>query len=302
MRVALATSVDAPTFIPAELTLLVAACARLGFDARPAVWDDREMNWAAFSGVLIRTCWDYHLKSEAFVDWLDRLDRTGIPVWNPTPLIRWNIDKRYLCTLADHGLAVVPTEWIDPARPPRLAHLLRSRQWSDVVVKPAISASAQGLWRASASTADADQPRFEAQLASGAALVQPFMSEVTQDGEWSIVFLGGTFSHAVRKNAGPDDFRVQSHLGGTATAATPPQALITDAADALRMASLITRVPLGHMLYARIDGVERKGRLVLMELECIEPQLFLTHDDHAADRLASALAAALRPVVGRAQT
>jgi len=158
--------------------------------------------------------------------------------------------------------------------------------WREAVIKPAVSASAFGTWRSSTETAFRDQSRLEQLLSAGDVMVQPLLSEVGDAGEWSLVFLGGSFSHAVLKRPAAGDYRVQWEFGGSAVSAAPARRLIADAGRVL------AAVP-GDALYARVDGVEREGRLVLMELELIEPHLFLGWDDGAAGRLAEALRAAL---------
>jgi len=151
-------------------------------------------------------------------------------------------------------------------------------------VKPAVSASATDTWRTSAATAGADQGRLEQLLRAGDVMVQPFIDEVRDPGEWSIIFFGSRFSHAVRKRPAPADYRVQWEFGGTAAPLAPPPRLIADAAAVMAAVR-------GHPPYARVDGVERDGRLMLMELELIEPHLFLGWDADAPARLAGTLAA-----------
>jgi len=115
-------------------------------------------------------------------------------------------------------------------------------------------------------------------------MVQPFIAEVCDPGEWSIIFFGGRFSHAIRKRPAAGDYRVQWEFGGTAAPMAPPPRLVADAE------AVMAAVP-GRPLYARVDGVERDDRLMLMELELIEPHLFLGWDADATGRLAGALAA-----------
>src|SRR4029077_9194837 len=146
--------------------------------------------------------------------------------------------------------------------------------------------SAFGTWRTTVETAARDQGRLDELLSAGDVMVQPLLSEVGDAGEWSLVFFGRRFSHAVLKRPAAGDYRVQWEFGGSAVSASPPAPLI---ADAERVIAAAPGVP----LYARVDGVEREGRLVLMELELIEPHLFLSWGDGAAARLAGALRASL---------
>jgi glutathione synthase/RimK-type ligase-like ATP-grasp enzyme len=286
-RIALATSAMLPTLNDDD-RLLVPALAELGVAAVPAVWDAPDVQWDEFRGgggaVLVRSCWDYHHRLDEFLAWLTRLERAGVPVWNPPALLRWNSHKGYLRDLAARGVPIVPTRWLARGRTVGLVQLLHDERWSDAVVKPAVSASAHGTWRTSFERASADQSRLDELLRAGDVMVQPFIDEVCDPGEWSLMFFGSRFSHAVRKRPAAADYRVQWEFGGTAAPLAPPPRLIADAE------AVMAAVP-GHPLYARVDGVERDGRLMLMELELIEPHLFLGWDADASGRLASVLAA-----------
>jgi glutathione synthase/RimK-type ligase-like ATP-grasp enzyme len=232
--------------------------------------------------VVIRSAWDYHLRERQYAEWLRQRIADGSRVWNPPHAVLANLDKAYLRGFAEAGLDVVPMEYVERGETRRLGVILESRGWNDVVVKPAVSASAYGTWRASLATADADQPRFQQEAETYALLVQPFVEEVASHGEWSLVFFGGEYSHAVLKRPAAGDFRVQEELGGAAVAATPPSAMVEQARAILAHAG-------GPLLYARVDGVERAGRLVLMELEINEPFLFIGSSSGAAERFAEAV-------------
>src|SRR5439155_848274 len=195
-RIALATSAKLPTLNDDD-GLLIPALAELGLTAVPAVWDAPAVCWDEFQAVLVRSCWDYHQRLEEFLAWVARLEHAGVPLWNPPALLRWNNHKGYLRDLAARGAPIVPTRWLERGARVNLAGLLRNAAWRDAVVKPAVSASAHGTWRTSVETASADQRRLDDLLGAGDVMVQPFMSAVRDTGEWSILFLGGRFSHAV---------------------------------------------------------------------------------------------------------
>src|SRR5882762_2803906 len=274
-RIALATYAKLPSLNEDDL-LLVPALQELGVTAVPAVWDSPDVCWEEFQGVVVRSCWDYHHRLEEFLAW--------VTLWNPPAVLRWNSHKGYLRDLAVRGVPIVPTRWLARGRRVGLAQLLRDERWSDAVVKPAVSASATDTWRTSAATAGADQRRLEQLLRAGDVMVQPFIDEVCDPGEWSIIFFGGRFSHAVRKRPAATDYRVQWEFGCFVMLRPPPPRLVADAE------AVMAAVP-GNPLYARVDGVERADRLMLMELELIEPHLFLGWDADATGRLAVALGA-----------
>ena len=280
-RIALATYAKLPTLNDDD-RLLVPALAALGVTAVPAVWDSTGVCWDEFHGVLIRSCWDYHLRLPEFLGWIARRERAGSVVWNRADLLRWNCHKGYLRDLAARDVATVPTRWLARGEEIDLRALLADAAWQDAVVKPAVSASASGTWRTSIETATTDRARLDELLRAGDVMVQPLLREVGDAGEWSLLFLGGRFSHAVLKRPASGDYRVQWEFGGSAVSAAPPRRLLDDAERVIAAAP-------GDPVYARVDGVEREGRLVLMELELIEPHLFLGWDAEAADRLARAI-------------
>ena len=257
-----------------------------GLTVVSAVWDDAAVDWTRFACVVIRSTWDYHLDHERYADWLQLCKAEGVNLWNPPDAVLTNLDKRYLRDLANAGRPVIPTHYLDAGEPSSLRALLETHDWPEAVVKPAVSASAYGTWRTSLEQADADQARFEQDIARHALLVQPLAPEIAAQGEWSLMFFAGEYSHAVLKRPSSGDFRVQEELGGAAGPAMPSPRLIKQARAILAQ----VRRPL---LYARIDGIERDGQFVLMELEINEPYLYLGSSFEAADRFADAIGKAM---------
>jgi hypothetical protein len=280
-RIAFITHAGLPG-LSADDQLAVEELARRGAEVVPAVWDDPGVRWSGFDSVVLRSSWDYHLKLSSFLDWLDRLEREEVPLWNPAAVVRANVDKGYLVDLATAGVPVVPTVRVQKGSAADLAAILEERGWADAVVKPAVSASAFRTWRTSRALAAAEQSTFEELLAVSAALVQPFLPEIQTRGEWSIIFLGGEYSHAVLKRPRTGDFRVQEHLGGSSEPEAPGTGLIAQAR------AVVERIS-GPWLYARVDGVETDAGLLLMELELTEPSLFLGTDREAPARFAEAI-------------
>jgi len=281
LRLAFATWTRRPE-LTADDARAAEALGRRGHRVTPVPWDAREVAWTAFDAVVVRSVWDYHLRPAEFLRWVGAVEAAGTPLLNPPVVLRWNHHKSYLRDLADRGVETVPTIWLPRGASPDLAGLLAARGWSEAVVKPAVSASAHETWVIpGAPTAD-DQRRLGALLETREALVQPLLPEVRSPGEWSLVFFGGAFSHALLKRPRPGDFRVQEELGGRADPVDPPPHLVAQAERVLAAAP-------APCLYARVDGVERAGRLVLMELELIEPVLYFGAAAAAPDRFASAL-------------
>lgn len=283
-RIAFATCAGV-TGIASDDRLVVAPLGALGVQVVPWVWDDPAGSPEGVRGVVLRSCWDYHEKTAAFLAWLERLQATNLPTYNPLSTVRWNLDKRYLRDLEARGAVVPRTAWIEAGARDDLGAILAENGFIEAVVKPRISLSACDTWRTSAATASADQPRFEALTRGRAVLVQEYLPAIATSGELSFVFLGGRFSHAVRKLPAPGDFRVQRDHGGTRALVTPTPAAL---AEAERIVGMVDE----ELLLARVDMVEVEGRLVVMELEAIDPELYLALCPEAPARFARCIARA----------
>lgn len=274
-RLAVATSSIVPGIHPDDAHL-AASLQHLGIETVACVWNDPDVNWSQFDAVLMRSTWDYFKHYAAFRDWLEKLP---VPTINPKALLRWNSDKRYLLELATQGIDIIPTTI---ASAEDLQKVLATMRGQEVVIKPTVSGTA---WHtARGVVGDADFDRNIAQLPMEFEyLVQPFVPEVVSEGEWSLLFFDGEYSHAVIKRPTAGDYRVQSEFGGTAQAVVPDATLIASAKRALAAVAA-----LGHadIAYARVDGVISQGNFLLMELEMIEPFLHLDIWPRAAERFA----------------
>ena len=281
-RIALVTGAEMAKPDP-ETRHLVAALAQLGIEADIVPWSD-PVNWAAWPLVVVRTPWDYFRRLPEFLAWAEVTHRLTRFV-NPYNVIAWNCHKQYLRALAADGIPTVPTLWLDQGCSDAREQLA-ARGWGEVVVKPAVSIGAIGALRA-----DAADPACLAHLdrlvEEGDVMVQPFVASVAEAGEVSLVYFGGRFSHAIRKQPAAGDFRVQDMYGGTVHPHQPTGAELA-VADAV-----LARTP-APTTYARIDLVEFAGAPALMEAELIEPELFLGATPEAAMNFARVLQAALR--------
>lgn len=289
-RIALITYSGVPA-ITADDRLLRDALVARGAEVEARPWDAKA-EWTSYHRIVLRSCWNFHHQPAEFRGWVDKVKaRHDGSLMNGPALVHWSVDKRYLKDLEARGVAIVPTAWVSMENresPPDLAALIAERGWSDgVVVKPAISATAHETWRVAPNEGSAHQARFEA-LVTGrpsGVMVQPYLPEI-EDGEWSLIFLGGEFSHAVKKIPAAGEFRVQHDFGGSIERRTPDVALIDDARAVLSAAAEATNTAIAEILYARVDGVMRTGHLLLMELELIEPVLFFAQAPGAAARMA----------------
>ncbi|HET7120167.1 MAG TPA: hypothetical protein VFI17_02810 [Solirubrobacterales bacterium] len=266
--------------------LLAEALKEHGIDATSVTWDDPEADWSRYGACLVRSTWDYHEKHERFLDWTHEV-AAATRLWNPPELVAWNSDKRYLRELEQAGVPIVPTAWLGPGEEDDLGALLEARGWEEVVVKPVVDLGARNLKRVHGARKAATALRKVHKR--GEAMLQPFLPSVEVDGELSLVYIEGEFAHAVRKRPAPGDFRVQGIWGGTASFEEPGDEELEIAALALAQAP---EAP----LYARVDLVrDLDGEPALIELELIEPNLYLTECPQTAELLAEAVAKRLDP-------
>jgi len=280
-EIAFATCAKYPTLTEDD-RLMTAELDSFGIRIRPLVWDAEDEHHQHPHTIIIRSCWDYHHQPERFLQWVSREEESGSLIWNPARVIEWNLNKTYLRDLRAQGVRVPDTIWLERNTEASLSDILAAGAWRRAVVKPLVSATAFRTWISSAEGAAAEQQAFEEVLAATGAMVQQFVPQVQTRGEWSLFFFGGRYSHAVLKRPKSGDFRVQEEYGGSSESAVPSAALLEQAARILELIE-------DELLFARIDGVEVDGELCLMELELIEPFLFLSHDPLAPPRFARAI-------------
>jgi glutathione synthase/RimK-type ligase-like ATP-grasp enzyme len=295
-RVALVTCAELPDLDPDD-RLLLEPLRRHGIAAEAAVWDDSGVDWGGYDLVLLRSPWDYSWRRDEFVAWaaaVPDLPCGASRLANPAGVVAGNTDKRYLARLAAAGVPVVPTEWLEPGTPWRLASA------GEVVVKPAVSAGSRDTGRY-----DLADPEHRALAAAHAdrlqrtgrlVMVQPYLSAVDSAGETAQLYFGGTFSHAIRKGAmldGPYDGSAELYKAERIAPREPDPAERAAADAVLAAAVRVLGIPAG-LLYARVDLIPGpEGTPLLVELELTEPTLFFEHDAGAAERFADVVAARL---------
>ncbi len=258
-----------------DAALLRDALVEAGLSAHWRAWDDDAVPWRDATLTVLRSCWNYFRQPQDFLAWAERAARVSC-LLNPLPVVRGNYHKRYLLELAARGLPVVPTRCLQRGSRARLAELLRHERWARAVVKPAVSAGSYETFVCTGEPGEGE--RFRALLAGTDVLVQPYLEQVEQDGERAVVWIDGAISHAVRKNprfAGADE--------------SVSDALPVRPAEQ-ELAETVLAPIAAELLYARVDMVRGpKGRPMLMELELIEPSLFLLQHPPALQRLVAAL-------------
>ena len=252
---------------------------RAGALVEPIPWTEFD-DFESYDLVLPLIAWGYHQWYAEWLKLLDRLEQARVPVANPVPLLRWNTDKSYLAELGEKGIATVPTLAFASLSEPALARARDEFACTELVVKPAVSASAYGTFRLGPGDPLPEQVR------GWRMLVQPWLERILDAGEYSLIFFGGRFSHAVSKVPRNGEFRVQPEYGGIIGPCAPPEGSVELAQAALDAAPARTT-------YARVDiVVGNDGVLQIIELELIEPALFLDHAPDAGDTFANAVLSA----------
>lgn len=278
---------------------LLAALSRAGMRAEPAIWDDPDVNWGEAAAVVVRSTWDYPLRRDEFLAWAQRVAQVTT-LLNPPDVLRWNTDKRYLGELADQGVPVVPTVFLEPA-----VFLDQGENNTVAMIEAALEHTGQVVVKPSVSAGSRDTARFDARhtaqavalaerITSGrrTAMVQPYLDSVDSHGETGLVYFGGEFSHGFNKAAlltavGEIDHGIFAIESIAAQRPTNEHLALAEQVLAVT-ADRFGTVP----TYARIDTlVDADEKLVLLELELTEPSWFLATDPAAADRAAAAISA-----------
>ncbi len=260
----------------------------LGWKVETVSWKDISADWRKYEAVIVRSSWDYQNHFDSFLAVLAEIDSCTRLI-NPLPMMRWNAEKGYLRELESAGISVVRTLWDNHSLDSALIdEYLLELGTEEIVVKPTVSAGAIDTFRLTRDAAF--HAEANSRFTGRAYMVQPFMQGVVNEGEYSLFFFGGQFSHAILKSPKAGDFRVQEEHGGDMCSVSPNSELRE---LSLSVLSRLSSVP----LYARVDFVRASdGGFQLMELELIEPSLYLRMDPSSPEKFARAIDRFLAPV------
>jgi glutathione synthase/RimK-type ligase-like ATP-grasp enzyme len=257
--------------------LAVRALEERGSRVASAVWDDPAVDWSKAGICVIRSTWDYNLRRDRFLAWAESV-ASVTRLFNSPALVRWNSHKSYLQDLGERGIPIVPTRWLRSGTNAKLRQVLEEQNWQRAVVKPAVGLATYGV---KAVVGDEQgQAHLDSLLREHDVMVQPYLESVDAYGERALVFIDSTYSHAVRKTA------FQALLPAGEAGETPVEASAAEIAVGVSaMKSLPERA-----LYGRVDLVRgADGEPLIIELELVEPTLFLSMHPRAAQRFADAL-------------
>jgi glutathione synthase/RimK-type ligase-like ATP-grasp enzyme len=279
-KIAFITCSKRPDVTPDDQILADALIAR-NCSVRGVPWDSKTVSWRDFDCLIIRSTWDYHLRSHEFLQWIENAKAKNLPLVNSPDTVRWNMNKKYLFELASQGVAIPRGVFVRKEERETLLQELMAVPADKFVVKPAVSATAYKTHVVSGDEPEKTILLAETLFDHGDVIVQEFIDEIQSQGEMSLMYFGGQFSHAVLKQAKQGDFRVQGEFGGTVNPFVPDASIVKQAN------SIVEKIP--GCVYARVDGLDLKGKFVLMELELIEPVLFFSQSSTAAPALANAI-------------
>ena len=256
----------------------------LGWKMQMVSWRDENVNWNDYTAVIIRSPWDYQDDAPAFLKVLNNIEQSSAHLENSLTTVEWNIDKKYLRELESNGVNIVKTLWRENLTFQHVGEYFDELNVDQLVIKPRISANADNTFWLTKDNYQTFYPQLEKVFSASEFLVQPFMESVIKEGEFSLFYFNGQYSHAILKTPKDSDFRVQEEHGGRLAAITPEKNLTEHAEQALSA----IKMQIGMPLYARVDFVRCEQGFALMEAELIEPSLYFNMDEQSATRFAQA--------------
>jgi glutathione synthase/RimK-type ligase-like ATP-grasp enzyme len=280
MKIALLTCEKLPDLTPQDRPLIT-ELAKHDITATAVIWDDPSINWSDFDYLIFRNTWDYFEKETEFNLWLDQIEKLGIKTLNPIAIIKKNKHKFYLQEMERQGIKILPTLFIDKTTNLNLKELMPSH-WKKAVLKPAFSAGSYLTEVFEAADVEKTNTQYKIIASEKDLLLQQFMPAIQTVGETSFIFFNKKFSHAINKKPVPGDFRIQVQFGGIYRLTHPDDELI---AKAQKIVDTFT----GKLLYARVDGIVIDNELHLMEVECIEPDLYFNVSEGSLERFVNAI-------------
>jgi len=265
-----------------DYSLSFESMAALGWQTETVVWHDTSIDWDDYDAVYICTPWDYPENVDLFMSVLQAIDASSAHLINPLSLVEWTLVKTYLRDLEERGAAIVPSIWFDDIDATQISQWFETLAADKVVIKPDVGANAQDTYILTDPVPDELVSHLLQKFCGRPFFVQPFMDNVPDEGEYSLFFFNGEYSHAILKTPAQGDFRTQEEHGADIKRVVAT-ALQIRAAE--KLLAFVDPLP----VYVRVDLVrDTAGHFLLMELELIEPSLYLRTHEQAAARFAAA--------------
>jgi len=262
-------------------TMLFEPLKKVGWLAEEVSWRKMDVDWNNYDVVVVRTTWDYQEDVEGFMACLQRIEASTARLQNSLKIVEWNISKSYLKNLQNQGINIVPTLWFDSFSLHEVQAGFTYFDSPQLVIKPLVSANADHTYRLTPEKLVEQADELKAIFATREFMLQPFLTGIIDEGEYSLFYFGGHYSHSILKQPESGDFRVQEEHGGRLSSIQPCEDMLTAARHSL--AALPEDV-----LYARIDLVRHKKEFVVIEIELIEPSLYFNMDPESPQRFVDA--------------
>ena len=253
-----------------------------GLNIELVIWNDPQINWENYQLAILKSPWDYFDLIDDFHTWLNHLEEKNVKLLNPIDIVRWNTDKQYLKEIENTGLPITPSVFVSKNTQINLKDFFSILNTDRLIVKPCVSGGAKNTFSVTANNVEEINKDLNLLIQKEDFIVQPFLKEIIENGEWSFIFFNGIYSHSLIKKSKAGDFRAQPAHGGSVHPQNPNQEMIA-------IASEYVKVFAKNCLYARVDGTFVDDKFLLMELELIEPFLFLNTDPQNYDRYYNAL-------------
>ncbi|TKB97375.1 ATP-grasp domain-containing protein [Pedobacter cryotolerans] len=286
MNIALVTYQDKGAYntinVNNEDDQIISYLTEKGLNITKEIWNNEQVKWENYDLAILKSPWDYFDLIEDFYAWLKKIEDLNIKLLNPLETVRWNADKHYLFDIEKAGLKVTPSKFITKGGEVNLLQYFEDFTTDQFIVKPAVSGGSKNTFKVTAANVDEINEKLKTLVQKEDFIAQPFLKEIEEKGELSFLFFNGKFSHALLKKAAKGDFRVQATFGGTVHPQQPNDELVETAQK------YVDQFAKG-CLYARVDGAMVNNEFVLMELELIEPFLFLETNDKALKNYYEAL-------------
>lgn len=280
MRIGFITSQLDPGLNSDDL-LSVPFLADAGIEVLPIIWETSGLDeLMSCSGFIFRSVWNYHRQYQKFLSWCEKLETLNVPIFNSPEIMKWNIRKDYLLELAQKGVLVPQTRILHGID--GIEHAMASFDCEQLVVKPTISLNGHDTYLFSATDLEGIRKACKDILTERTVILQEYLREITTGGELSFIFFNGEFSHVLRKIPAKGEFRIHVEYGGNRIAFSPTADQVAQARGILKASELDT-------LYARVDVVEKDKKLYLIELELLDPMLYLGYSEGAPERFAEAI-------------
>ncbi len=251
--------------------LLIDPLKNLNWQADTVSWKSKNTNWKDYDCVIVRSTWDYQDSPKEFIEVLENI-KTQTRLENNIEILKWNMDKKYLIDLEEKGVKIVTSIWKEKFNDTEVKHYFDLLNADEIIIKPTVSASAFNTFRINRSNLDTHISILDTIFSNTPFILQPFINNIIKEGEYSLFYFGGEFSHAILKTPKQNDFRVQEEHGGILKLVQPEEEMKKSAEKILKEIQT-------NLLYARIDFVRtNENDFALMELELIEPSLYFNMD------------------------